>query len=369
MRLPLFLVVLFVVIYTGTAGAILPVTQPKGYWAGTPCTGTQLEVLFINGINTTMDEADDASVALWRKFNKRGLYCITFDVSYNKTGGILADLLESSIQWWGQDTTQYWLFHFGLSNVAPEISSENNAAIIAAAELAQAAYDAGGYILNTDLFAIVNKVDEITESGTEVAVIAHSQGNYYANQMYRLAKHPTRIANIAVATPASKVEGALTWPWDHVTLDGDFIWRIPNALSPNSDNGDCGTQVECHNFIKSYLAGNDSWAKIFYMVVSSLYGPPSPLFSYHDAVAVTNDYTRVFETANGIWLGFEQPNVKGTVEGGPLWGGGYWWWQVAFEDGMVGWVAEEYLQEVTSPETVVFSNTACGTADVSSLYL
>lgn len=78
---------------------------------------------------------------------------------------------------------------------------------------------------------------------------------------------------------------------------------------------------------------------------------PSKNFLSGDAVEVTETGVNVRSEPSGEILGTQSPGVPGVLISGPSYAGGYWWWQVEFEDGVVGWVAEEFLQKVGEQPT------------------
>jgi hypothetical protein len=122
-------------------------------------------------------------------------------------------------------------------------------------------------------------MNELT-SRNAVLVIAHSQGNLYANQAYSFIGAPhDQFYTIALATPANNVLGELP-PITldtQLTLNNDLILFIPGAISPgNISNtntpGRCGSGIgsryRCHDVVNSYLLGNASGPAIINAVVS-----------------------------------------------------------------------------------------------------
>lgn len=104
-------------------------------------------------------------------------------------------------------------------------------------------------------------------SGKKVLIVAHSQGNFYANNAYRYIRdhyphYQDSIGIISVGTPATWVEGRgvvdindvyTTNPADTViSLVEDFY---PDTLDPNVPAYDHPYSLKNHAFIKIYLAG------------------------------------------------------------------------------------------------------------------
>jgi hypothetical protein len=119
-------------------------------------------------------------------------------------------------------------------------------------------------------------------AGNNVMVVAHSQGNLYANEAYVLLSIPQgrQFNVVAVATPGDHVAGGGPW----VTLQNDIILLVPHALSANTVNNNnpdrCDSAVNlasrtrCHDFTESYLTGDVSEPKI----INDVIGPVGAFF-------------------------------------------------------------------------------------------
>jgi hypothetical protein len=143
------------------------------------------------------------------------------------------------------------------------------------------------YVLQPDVNTHVNDYNNEIKNGNAVVVVAHSQGNLYANQEYPLIQpapstsNPKNFSIVSVATPANSVAGQMCPQCLYVTLVNDVITNVPGSLQPNVDNigqpgGDpCAqSQTQCHFFDSSYLAGIHSGPAIANYVVDEL---PLPL--------------------------------------------------------------------------------------------
>lgn len=298
MRLYTWILILLFSFALPSVHAGTPVQPPTSYISADPCGGQyNSRVIFVNGVWNHWESAAASTLNLagrfWDDPKAAALNCIDFELGYNHKERYIGDLLESGVQWFGENTTQFWLHFFGQAPIEdPIIKGLFDVAIQIGAQQAQEAFDSGAYLIDEDLQAFSAKASEYTADGKRVLIVAHSQGNFYANQVYRLSSAQPDIAIAAVATPAPTVEG----PWllhtedgdfGHVTLDGDFIHSLPGALDPNSNNGDCGSPFECHAFINSYLAGDDSRGKLLSMMFSFL-GPSTPP-NAQDDTAMTVD--------------------------------------------------------------------------------
>ena len=79
--------------------------------------------------------------------------------------------------------------------------------------------------------------------------------------------------------------------------------------------------------------------------------PPSTKFTTTERIQVSSGPLNVRSTANttGILLGTQATAAPGSIIGGPSAQGGYIWWQVNFDSGVDGFVAEDFLVAYVSP--------------------
>jgi hypothetical protein len=122
-------------------------------------------------------------------------------------------------------------------------------------------------------------------NGNNVIVVAHSQGNLYVDEAYRLVTVPPgrTFTVIAVASPgAHTVSDSGVW----VTLVNDIIrLLVPDSLDSNIINfipndrckSDFISRVSCHDFDSSYMVGDQTRPAIVSAVLSKLQPNPSPL--------------------------------------------------------------------------------------------
>lgn len=92
------------------------------------------------------------------------------------------------------------------------------------------------------------------------------------------------------------------------------------------------------------------------------WSPPAPStkFSFGNTVVVVQDAApklNVRNSPSGSVLGTQIPGAKGTIIAGPEYAT-YWWWEVDFESGVNGWVAEHYLRKANQsiPTTITKLN-------------
>lgn len=115
--------------------------------------------------------------------------------------------------------------------------------------------------LNPDQGTLSNMLLRVTadiNQGSKVLLVAHSQGNLWANSVVALtttAASRAALAQIGVAVPDSRLEKS---PVAHITLTEDWVIRpIPYALGANVSNGYSVSEVRArtfgHNYITAYL--------------------------------------------------------------------------------------------------------------------
>ena len=123
------------------------------------------------------------------------------------------------------------------------------------------------------LVSHVNNYLQDLYNGKKVVIVAHSQGNFYANNAYRriLNEHPEYRENIGivgVATPASSVLGwnndnaAYPYGLYYTTNASDLVINLvrafyPETLPPNPSQGySTGFFSANHGFVDTYLDQN-----------------------------------------------------------------------------------------------------------------
>jgi len=247
------------------------------------CTATPVTVFFANGVQ---NERSQALIGVGELRSRLRAHvegtaiqatCLKFDLAYNQNESfsLLGDLLEAGAQLLVGKFSRFWRFWANL-DLAPDWFQEF------AEEFVQR-IDLFTYVLQADLQEHVVQYSMEIGNGREVVVVAHSQGNLYANQAYDRITDccPNLIPKlhiVAVATPASFVAG----DGPYTTLREDFFADVlfelvnPSRLNPNSENPPppCGYPWRCHSFVDSYLAGSVSGPRILNQIVATI--PPGP---------------------------------------------------------------------------------------------
>jgi hypothetical protein len=188
--------------------AIALMLLPVG--ASALCNNDDYSVIFVNGVLTSRQDADDEKDALQREFSRRSAYQnVEFLTGYNPShlaGG--GDLLESITQALG----------------AP--------------------------ISNYDLDTILMQIhSEVTTR--KILLVGYSQGTFYTNEMYDyLTSHGVPKESIAVyniATPASFVAGG----GQYLTSTND---KLINAIRDAEVNGNVRTYADSYYTIGGVVA-------------------------------------------------------------------------------------------------------------------
>jgi probable HAF family extracellular repeat protein len=260
-------------------------------WAA--CPDEHVKFYYINGINT--ESAKPGSHALAGYLNRLLGGDVKCDVAVypltNSTAKQIGDLCEAAYQKHlvnatgdcidavYRTTSPFWLkatIDFAL-HVVDSFAKESAIDPATVRSKYKDDFDAMYDRLESDLKA---------DAESALIVVAHSQGNLFANELLSrlVAKRgPTvlaRVGLVSVATPASDVVAG-SQQSAHTTLIEDFIWRpefIPDALAWNVvdvPKGYCAVNdslikavrdvkgmIQCHNFIDTYLFSKDSQKRI-----------------------------------------------------------------------------------------------------------
>jgi hypothetical protein len=167
----------------------------------------------------------------------------------------------------------------------PEVTLAYNTSAGLIRDLAQALIQISNGVddNDADLAIHIRQYRDAISAGKKVVVVAHSQGNLYANKEFdKLAALPIlpigeHFAIVAVATPASFVAPFPAGSGPYVTLGEDLFANVgfmvvnPSVLPPNTINFPiCGYSIDCHRFVDAYLRGGTSGPKIVDKVLAAL---------------------------------------------------------------------------------------------------
>lgn len=209
-------------------------------------------VYFGNGVWNDFEQASASQYLLERRLETRvsgtdleGV--ITYDVAHNPSMGLLADLLETFVQNTQTDESQFWRYLASLDPVPDEFRDL----------LIETANKVNASILNANpaVQEHVVKYNKVLSEGNKVVVVAHSQGNLFANiaELGITPQYANGFGIVSVANPDDFVAGG----GPYTTIDEDLIiWGVPGSLPANLDNFSFinWSDLTGHTFATSYMA-------------------------------------------------------------------------------------------------------------------
>ena len=194
---------------------------------------------------------------------------VSFSYSYNNSENEVTQVLEVLGQALDDKSVKFqsWL----------DVPSSSPSAFRNAVKAAEQSARVGNYVKDGDLTAHVARYQADLAAGKRVIVLAHSQGNFYANRAYEELPSTTGFGIVAVGTPAGFTAGG----GPHTSLTNDkVIDPIPGRRSLNTTNSSsfvsAARDADGHSFTRSYLNGDVSGPKIIGQVKDVLAALPCP---------------------------------------------------------------------------------------------
>ncbi len=215
----------------------------------------KFRVVYGNGILTTQEEASNSRSQLAEAMGSshNGQH-VAFDLAYNASEGPFRDLVQALDQHMAQYSreTLHWLHGKGM---VPDWFAQWQEDRLLARYQATA----------PELADHVQKYREAILQGQKVLLVAHSQGNFYANQAREMLAGSEPAVPMAsfgiysVATPADQVGGE---SGPYLTNHRDIILMVPGSLAQNwqlahAEDGrvaDDTGRVSAHGFLETYLS-------------------------------------------------------------------------------------------------------------------
>lgn len=232
-------------------------------------------VVFGNGVWNDKEDADASRDLLaWRLESDvsgtdlEGI--ITYATAHNPSDGRLLDLMETFEQNLQTDWSQFWRYLAGLDPMPDFLQNK----------LIEIANSVDESILqnNSAVQGHVEKYNKFLSEGNKVVVVAHSQGNLYANIAYLGldSQYNDGFGIVSVGNPDNYVAGG----GPYTTLDEDIIiGSVPGSLSANLDNffGINLRDLSGHTFGKSYMAiDHQAETKILGDIINTINGLDFP---------------------------------------------------------------------------------------------
>jgi hypothetical protein len=194
---------------------------------------------------------------------------VSFSYSYNNSEDEVTQVLQVLGQALDDKSVKFqsWL------NVPSSAPSVFRNAINTAEQSARV----GSYVKDADLGAHVARYQTDLAAGKRVIVLAHSQGNFYANRAYEELSSTAGFGIVSVGTPAGFTAGS----GPHTSLTNDkVIDPIPGRRPLNTTNSpsfvSAARDADGHSFTRSYLNGDVSGPKIIGQVKDMLAALPCP---------------------------------------------------------------------------------------------
>lgn len=218
----------------------------------------QVRIYFANGMSNSYRKAKTSQEKLQFEL---GMQDKDFGIAYNDNENWLTQLLEVYQQRQNEsDEFWYWLRNMGQ---APQWFKDEYAQKVGR-------FNEQMVINDPDLQKHIRQYLADLVSGKKVVIVAHSQGNFYANNAYRYIKmnyqkYRNSIGIVSVATPATWVEGGGTYVLDNVytTNPEDLVINLvrafyPDTLAANVPAYDNPDSMIDHEFVETYLGGYKS---------------------------------------------------------------------------------------------------------------
>jgi len=209
----------------------------------------ETRLYFGNGMRNSYHEAKYSLDVLRNKIPKTpGWRPEKSKIAYNPAGFIGVELLQVYRQKSAEFREEFWIWLWNLAK-APAWFQEDFRKILVGSEMDDSNnWHDLGHIAAYEADMLANR---------SVLVVAHSQGNFYANNAASTMDMLTfpvveKFRMISIGTPSSRV--ANNGPYFTLMSDGIIRW-IPTALAANSTNSFPSPGLFDHDFVSHYLEG------------------------------------------------------------------------------------------------------------------
>jgi hypothetical protein len=215
-------------------------------------------IVFVNGLNNTLDDSLSMSLALKKDLEAKGKKYVV-DLAFNKTEGVFLDFLQAFSQKMVIDNlSDFWKLIDNVDNL-------QNASLVTDEIYQKYINDFKKNEMNfPEIEDHIKEYNKYLAKKSNVVLVPHSQGNFYANASLNLLFAHSTIArkhhfSVGIATLSNKLlpnSSYFTSSNDSLIVSigvGDFISSSlsilpPNITIPYSDNDKIG-----HGFLTSYL--------------------------------------------------------------------------------------------------------------------
>ena len=251
------------------------------------------ELVFVNGVRNTFAEANLSrghTEDLYRREILTPGEILTSSVAYNSTSG--PDQIIGPghgldfIQAISQIAAQYEISITDVLDIVRGLPLPARLALLPTTPIVEVVYQKfrlQDWLAEFTLNEHLQKYDKLVAEGKRVIIVAHSQGNLFANAAYRdLAPEiKPHVRVVGVATPANNVAGDSNKDTArYVTAHEDtVILFVPTSLPSNVPQGNrFGDFFAAHNYVEFYLRrGSNTRAEIRGLIeAASEQVPPPP---------------------------------------------------------------------------------------------
>lgn len=237
-----------------------------------PESPESVRIYYVNGMNNEEPDIDKSIVALTSLIGRN----VNFD--FGTSINIKEQGLEQYLQVAEQkldEPNEYWEWLADLS-IAPQWFKNDFRRYV---EVNAAA----SYSNDADLRTMVDEYLQDLRSGKKVVLVAHSQGNFYANNAYQyisqyFPKYKDSVGIVSVGTPANRVNGG----GPYVTNSNDLIINLVRAVSvgqvlpANMTAAPSKDFPRYHNFVDTYLFAAGTTIKNYVLYTAGRLKTPTP---------------------------------------------------------------------------------------------
>ncbi len=254
-----------------------------------PCGSPGTMLFYLNGMFNSSNDANDGLDKL-SALVSGDLNTVTTRLLHNRNEGLLS-LLEVTAQRALLDYRSFWIWLAGREKQPSWFS------------LAMATISSQYKYNDSDLEQFEEEVYLASLRGYKVAVVSHSQGNFYANELFRTLDSATQTAswgdhafrdfikesplvlprgkrffNLQLASPVKKLEGSFPWLTFYEDKVISALRKLGlNILEPNQKYEGSSADSLHHSFMDSYLTSPPSRQLILRYLSDALSKMPEPV--------------------------------------------------------------------------------------------
>jgi hypothetical protein len=220
------------------------------------CSDPEVTIYFGNGMFNSKRDANESRRALQNRIWESGLSKSEVHFSYNLNEPAIEELLQVASQKDEENGRMFWRYLSNLS-LAPEAFRQ------LARDISRK-FDQNRYVHDPDLRNHVAAYRSEIKEGKSVLIIAHSQGNFYANAAWNILNDENsaaaKVSIVGVAAPVREIAGG----GPYTTLTQDIIIAAVRGLAETlpANVSNSKNSLSGHEFISQYLDGDHSGPKI-----------------------------------------------------------------------------------------------------------